>query len=73
MDVLVVDDDPDVRHTHVKLLERAGFMVRAVDNGLAAIAELQRHPFKWWSATSRCRIDFSELVNLVRWMAEKAR
>jgi CheY-like chemotaxis protein len=45
MDVLIVDDDPDVQRTHGRLLERAGFTARAVDNGLAAFAELQRHEF----------------------------
>jgi DNA-binding response OmpR family regulator len=42
MDVLIVDDEPQVREVHVKVLERAGFMVKAVDNGLAAFAELQQ-------------------------------
>lgn len=46
MDVLIVDDDPTVRQLFSRLLERAGFMVKAVDNGLAAFAELQRHKFR---------------------------
>jgi two-component system C4-dicarboxylate transport response regulator DctD len=46
MDVLIIDDDADVRRTHSRLLERAGFMVRTVENGLAAIAELQQHRFR---------------------------
>ncbi len=41
-DVLVVDDDDATRNTLKKMLERAGFMVTAVDNGLAAIAELEQ-------------------------------
>ncbi len=40
-DVLIVDDDPAVRGTLTKMLEQAGFMVSAVDNGLAALAELR--------------------------------
>jgi DNA-binding response OmpR family regulator len=46
MDILIVDDDEDVRRTFSKALERAGFMVRAVENGLAAFAEIQRYPFR---------------------------
>ncbi len=40
-DVLIVDDDAAVRSTLTKMLEQAGFMVIAVDNGLAALAELR--------------------------------
>ncbi len=39
-DVLVVDDDDATHKTLTKMLERAGFMVTAADNGLAAVAEL---------------------------------
>ena len=42
MDVLIVDDDEDVRRTFSRALERAGYMVTAVENGLAAIAELHQ-------------------------------
>ena len=46
MDVLIVDDDESVRHAFSRALERAGFMVTAVDNGLAAFAELQEHTYR---------------------------
>lgn len=46
MDVLVVDDDAKVREAHTKVLERAGFMVTAVDNGLAAFAALQEERYR---------------------------
>lgn len=46
MDVLIVDDDEAVRKTFTRALERAGYMVTAVDNGLAAFAELQRHGYR---------------------------
>lgn len=46
MDVLIVDDDPKVLEAHAKVLERAGFMVTAADNGLAALAELQQHTYR---------------------------
>ncbi len=46
MDVLLVEDEPGTRKTLTKLLERAGFRVNAVDNGLAAIAELNEHSFR---------------------------
>lgn len=44
VDVLVIDDDEGARKTLTKMLERAGFMVTAVDNGLAALAELEQQP-----------------------------
>lgn len=46
MDILIVDDDLDVRRTFTKALERAGYMVCAADNGLAAFAEIQRYRFR---------------------------
>lgn len=46
MDVLIVDDDDDVRRTFGKALRRSGYMVMAVDNGLAAFAELQQHHYR---------------------------
>jgi DNA-binding response OmpR family regulator len=46
MDILIVDDDVDVRRTFSRALERAGYMVRAVENGLAAFAEVQRYRFR---------------------------
>ncbi len=42
MDILIVEDKPEVRSAYGKVLERAGYMVKAVDNGLAALAELQQ-------------------------------
>ena len=42
MDILIVEDRPEVRSAYGKVLERAGYMVKAVDNGLAALAELQQ-------------------------------
>ncbi len=41
MDVLIVDDSIEVSTVYRQLLERAGYMVKVVDNGLAAFAELQ--------------------------------
>ena len=46
MDILIVDDDQDVRRVFTRSLERAGYMVTAVENGLAAFAELQRHQYR---------------------------
>ncbi len=42
----MVDDDAGARNTLSRILERAGFMVTAVDNGLAAIAELEQQPVR---------------------------
>ena len=41
-DILVVDDDEGTRKKLTEMLERAGFMVTAVDSGLAAITVLER-------------------------------
>jgi two-component system NtrC family sensor kinase len=46
MDVLIVDDDADVRKSHAKALESAGFMVTAVENGLAAFVEVQETAYR---------------------------
>ncbi len=46
MDVLLVEDGPGTRRTYTKLLERAGFRVNGVENGLAAVAELNEHSFR---------------------------
>ena len=46
MDVLLVEDEPSTRQTYTTLLERAGFRVNGVENGLAAIAELNEHSFR---------------------------
>jgi CheY-like chemotaxis protein len=46
MDILIVDDDESVRGAFSRSLERAGYMVKAMDNGLAALAELQEHQYR---------------------------
>ncbi len=46
MDVLIVDDDDEVRNTLTKLLKRAGFMTVGVYNGLAALNELRKEECK---------------------------
>lgn len=45
MNVLIVDDDASVRGAFSQALERAGFTVLAVPNGLAALAELRRREY----------------------------
>jgi DNA-binding response OmpR family regulator len=45
MDILVIEDDLAVQHTIAKTLEHAGYMVKCVDNGLQALAELQDATF----------------------------
>ena len=45
MDVLLVDDDQDIRSSYGRLLERAGYSVVTAENGLEALAVIQReHP-----------------------------
>lgn len=46
MDVLIVDDDAAVRRVYQRLLEKAGYMVTTVDNGLAAFAEVQQRAYR---------------------------
>ncbi len=46
MDVLIIDDDDEVRNTLTKLLKRAGFMTVGVYNGLAALNELRNEECK---------------------------
>jgi DNA-binding response OmpR family regulator len=45
MNVLLVEDDPLVRKSIVKILEHGGFTVSAVSNGLAALSELRDQRF----------------------------
>jgi CheY-like chemotaxis protein len=45
MDVLIVDDDRAVRDALAKAIRQGGFEVTAVENGLSALAVIQRRPF----------------------------
>ncbi len=45
MQVLIIDDEADARSVLTKIIERAGFGVTAVDNGLAALGEILQHRF----------------------------
>lgn len=45
MDVLVIEDDPDAREGLVRVFTRAGFAVTAVDDGLAALAQVRERAF----------------------------
>jgi len=40
--ILVIDDEPDVRDAVKRVLDRAGYSVRTVDNAIDALAELKR-------------------------------
>lgn len=42
--ILVVDDEPDVRHYLAAILEDAGFMVRTAGDGDEALAMIRRQP-----------------------------
>jgi DNA-binding response OmpR family regulator len=46
MDILVIEDDPTVQNIISRALERGGYMVKCVDNGLQALAELQDATFR---------------------------
>jgi CheY-like chemotaxis protein len=45
MNILLVEDDPLVRTSIIKILERGGYTVSAVPNGLAALSELRDQRF----------------------------
>lgn len=45
MEALLIEDDTDVQRSLRKVLERAGFQVITVENGLAALAELRARQF----------------------------
>lgn len=45
MDILIVDDDAQVRDVYTRVLERAGYMVTAVENGLQGFTALQEQRF----------------------------
>ena len=40
--ILVIDDEPDVRDAVKRVLDRAGYSVRTTDSGVDALAELGR-------------------------------
>jgi CheY-like chemotaxis protein len=40
--ILVIDDEPDVRDAVKRVLDRAGYSVRTADNATDALAELER-------------------------------
>jgi DNA-binding NtrC family response regulator len=42
-DILVVDDDPDIRHTIAAILKKRGLMVVVAADGPAALEYLQNH------------------------------
>ena len=42
--ILVVDDEPDVRDAVKHVLDRAGYSVRTVESAMDALAELARNP-----------------------------
>ncbi len=46
VDVLVVDDDPDVLSAHRRILEQAGLTVIVADDGLSAYAEIKANTFR---------------------------
>lgn len=45
MKILLAEDDDDMRRFLVKALERAGYEVRAFDNGASAYDRLREEPF----------------------------
>ncbi len=50
--VLVVDDDPAVRHVSERMLQRLGFTVTAFENPLAALEDFRRGPGRFCAVLS---------------------
>ena len=48
LDVLVVDDEPDVRELLVEFFRDLGFRVAAASDGRAAITAIERAPTRFW-------------------------
>ncbi len=46
MSVLLIDDEPGVRETFSRILEKAGFEVTAVGGAVAAFSELKKRSFQ---------------------------
>lgn len=44
VDILVIDDDPDLRRTMRKILERGGYAVREAENGLTGLKMVEADP-----------------------------
>lgn len=42
--IVIIDDEPDVRDAVERVLTRAGYSVRTADNATEALAELERSP-----------------------------
>jgi two-component system, chemotaxis family, chemotaxis protein CheY len=42
--ILVIDDDPDLRQTMRRILERGGHTVQEAENGLAGLRMVEREP-----------------------------
>jgi CheY-like chemotaxis protein len=42
--ILIIDDEPDVRDALKRVLDRAGYSVRTVESAVGAAAELERVP-----------------------------
>jgi len=42
--ILIIDDEPDVRDALKRVLDRAGYSVRTVESAVGAAAELERIP-----------------------------
>ena len=58
--ILVVDDDSDACEALGGLLKESGYSVEAADNGMRALARLDRFDQAgggpiWWLRTCRCR------------------
>ena len=68
MQVLLVEDDPLVRNSMLKVLERGGFTVTPVPNGLAALSELRDHRFS--AIVSDLRLPFLQGDDFFRQIEE---
>jgi CheY-like chemotaxis protein len=69
MDVLIVDDDPSVRRTYVKLLEGEGYSVTSASSGFEAFLEVQLRPYH--VIVCDVLMPFQRGTDFYRWLKQK--
>lgn len=71
LNVLLVEDDDDMRTLYGFMLAKSGYQVRAVKNGLDALAELQiEHPDLIITDIAMPVLDGLELIKIVKTRTE---
>lgn len=69
MDVLIIDDDPDVLSAYTRLLEREGYSVTVASNGLEASLEIKLRPYH--VIVCDVLMPFQEGTDFHRWLKQE--